>query len=491
MTVSHEAYSESLTRRTARAAQWRLAGAFTAAGLRFAVGVVLARLLPPADFGTVALAFLVLGFTRLLSDFGIAAAVVQRRDMTERYIRTAFTVCVLFGCSITILIVVGAPIAADLMREPALRHVLPALSSLVVVQSLSVVAVALLRRQLDFKRQFLIESGTFVVGYAGVAVTLAALGYGVWSLVAGSLLQACLASAALVATARHAMRPLLGTQELRDLLYFGTGSTLSLFGNYIALNGDNFVVGRWMGTTSLGLYSRAYNLMNLSHTYAAAVISSVLLPAFSQVQTEPERLRRAYLLTTQLTAMVAAPFMAGLAVAAPHLISSLYGPQWMGAVTPLQILCVAGYFRALYHLGGVVAQSLGRVYSEFFLQAGYAVLVITGTLLGLPYGLSGIAAGVTVAILGMFFAIGQLALSLTATTWRAYACTQLPSLAVGVTTWFVAMWIRLRLEALETPSVVIMLAVAAGTTIPMSLGILWQFGGSAFRPLREQLGLRW
>ena len=127
---------------------------------------------------------------------------------------------------------------------------------------------------------------------------------------------------------------------------------------YVALNVDNFVVGRWIGAASLGLYSRAYSLMNLPHTFFASVMMNVLFPAFSQVQGDPARLGRVYLLVTQLTAMVAAPAMGTLAIAAPHLVQSVYGPQWAGAVIPLQILCGVGYFRAVYHVGGVVVRSV-------------------------------------------------------------------------------------------------------------------------------------
>ena len=174
----------------------------------------------------------------------------------------------------------------------------------------------------------------------------------------------------------------------------------------MALNSDNFVVGRWIGAASLGLYSRAYTLMNLPFTYASAVMSSVLFPAFAQVQGEPPRVRRAYLLLTQLTAMVAASAMATMAVVAPHFVRALYGSRWNGAVLPLQILCVAGYFRALYHLGGVVAQSVGRVYGELRNQTIYAGLVIAGALIGSRFDLPGVAVGVSGAILFMFLATG-------------------------------------------------------------------------------------
>src|SRR5581483_2781613 len=102
----------------------------------------------------------------------------------------------------------------------------------------------------------------------------------------------------------------------------------------------------------------------------------------------------------------------------------LYGDRWAGVVLPLQILCVAGYFRALYHVGGIVAQSVGRVYSELWRQVGYACLVIVGAFVGSRYGLQGVAVGVGIAILYMFFATGQLALEIIKAPWREYVEVQ-------------------------------------------------------------------
>src|SRR5260370_16686453 len=113
--------------------------------------------------------------------------------------------------------------------------------------------------------------------------------------------------------------------------------------NYLARNADNFVVGRWLGAASLGLYGRAYALMNLPYTYSASVMSSVLFPAFAQAQGEPARLRRGYMLMTRVTAMIAAPAMSTLAIAAPHLVSSVYSPPWIRVLPPLPILCPPRY----------------------------------------------------------------------------------------------------------------------------------------------------
>jgi O-antigen/teichoic acid export membrane protein len=479
--------AERLTDRTTRAVQWRLASSVVGSLSQFGIGVLLARLLTPADFGVVALASVVLGLARPVGDLGIGNAVVQRADLTNRHVRTAFTCSVLLGLAATAVVAAAAPLAAVVMRNPAVTSVLRVLSVGFVCGGTAVVAGALLRRQLDFRRQFFIDTASYVVGYGVIGVGFAVLGYGMWSLVWAGLSQCVVAAAAQLAVVRHSVRPLLAKRELRELLHFGVGATVNSCVNYVALNGDNFVVGRWIGAASLGLYSRAYALMNLPFVYVANVLSSVLFPAFAHVQAEPVRLRRGYLMMSQLTAMVAAPSLATLAIAAPHLIRSLYGPQWTGVVVPLQILCVAGYFRALYHVGGVVAQSVGWVYREAWRQAVYAGLVIAGAMIGSRYGLPGVAAGVSVAILYMFIALGQLALRATATPWPFYLRIQLSAVITALVTSAVALAVRLLLEAHQTSSIVITLAIPTVAAIPWSIGVLWTLGEPDLEPLRARL----
>src|SRR5262245_27683469 len=318
MTVTPAA--ESLATRTTRAARWRLASSVVGAACQLVVGLLLARLLTPADFGVAALAYVVLGFAQPLGDFGLGRAVMRQPGLTDRQIRAALTCSLLGGLVVASGMVVAAPLGAAVMRDPRVAPVLRVLSVGIAVRSTTVIAEALLLRQLDFRRQFMIETSSYLVGYAGVAVTLALLGYGVWSLVWGGLAQTLVTSIAQLMAVRHPSRPLLATRELRDLLGFGLGATASACVNYVALNGDYFLIGRLMGAFNLGLYTRAYGLMNLPHTYASGVMSGVMFPAFAQMRQEPARVRSGYLLVTRLTAMIAAPAMTTMAVVAPHLV---------------------------------------------------------------------------------------------------------------------------------------------------------------------------
>jgi PST family polysaccharide transporter len=479
--------AENLTSRTARATQWRLASVLVSTLARLAIGILLARLLTPADFGTVALAYVVLGFVSPLNDLGIGAALVQRVELTDRHLRVAFTSSLGLGLAVALGMVAAAPAAARVLGDTAVAPVLRTLSLAFVMSSTATVAGAMLQRQLDFKRQSFVDTGSHLLGYGGVAITLALLGYGVWSLVWGALVQALVAAIAQLVIVQHPVRPLLAHRELRDLLHFGFGSTVNALVSYAALNGDNFVVGRWIGAAGLGLYSRAYGLMNLPHTLFASVVTRVLFPAFSRAQGDPARLRRAYLLVTGLTAMIAAPAMATLAVAAPYLVPGLYGPHWSGVVIPLQILCFAGYFRAVYHLGGVVLRSVGWVYRWLPLHAVYAGLVLGLASAGSRYGLAGVATGVAVAILYMFVATGQLALSATGTSWAVYVLAQRGAIVTAGAACGVAFFIRAVFEALDAANLTIAIAIVAGASVPWTAGMLWLLAKPEFEPVRAHL----
>jgi len=158
----------------------------------------------------------------------------------------------------------------------------------------------------------------------------------------------------------------------------------------------------------------------------------------------------------------------GLAV-----VITLLGFSIGGAlVLPLQILSVAGYFRALYHLGGVVAKALGRVYGELWRQIVYAGLVIGGTVLGARHGLPGVAIGVSVAIVFMFVATGQLALIATGTPWRLYARVQRDALVIASVTAAAALVARLLLEGLRASNTLVTIGVLAAAAVPWTVGLL-------------------
>jgi PST family polysaccharide transporter len=477
--------------RAAQALPWRFAASVVSALFQFLIGVLLARLLPPAEFGLAALATVFLGLIQPFGDLGVSSAVVQRPSLSDRVIRTAFTFALLSGLAFAALLALLAPAVAALAGVPSLTSIVRVLSITFVFRGCAAVAGALLRRQLDFRALFAIETYSFALSYGALATVLALWNFGVWSLVWAAVAQAALASAAQVALVRHSVRPLLHAGDLASLLRFGFGAAVSGGVNGVALNADSFVIGRSLGPASLGLYTRAYSLMALPQRYAAASMTGVMFPAFSQLQGDLPRLQRGYLLTTRLTALLTAPFMAILAVGAPYIVHTLYGAEWAGVVLPLQILCAAGYFRALYHLGGVVVQSTGRIYLDVACQIFYAVLVVGGALAGAQVGLEWVAAAVGAAVICMYLATGHAAVRSTRMGWGSYLRAQVPALATAASAGVAAIAVRGSLEAAGAPAALIALMIVAIAAIPWAIGVLWDFGDPSFEPLRGHLPAWW
>ncbi len=437
---------QGLGGRAMGAAQWRLASSLVQGALQFAVGIVLARLVPPKDFGLVALAAVVVGLASLISDLGLGPAIVRQRPLTDRHLRVGFTASVLIGMGLALLVLALSPVAGRLLNNADLSPVLRAESLLFVFAGLGIPSRALLRRRLAYRHLFLIDAGSFVVGYGVTAIALAAMGYGVWSLVLGALLQSLLASLMLLGTAGIPLRPLLAKAELKEMLSFGAGISLNQVVNYTARNGDNLIVGRWLGAGPLGLYARAFNLMMLPQTYFAVALSNVLYPAFCEMGGDRRRLARGYLLAVQVSAMVAAPVMVILIVAAPHLIAVLYGTPWVGAVVPLQILCGVGVFRTVYHVSGAMTQASGQVYAELRRQVIYAALVLGGAIIGSRYGIAGVAVGVSLAIVYMYLAMARLSVRITGCSWLAFFEAQAPAAGLATIVALIAILVRMALE---------------------------------------------
>lgn len=472
--------TDTLSGRAISGGQWRMASLVVQGVLHLVVGVVLARLLPPSDFGLAALALIVIGFATMVADVGVGAAVMQRLVVTPRHLRVAFTLSMLTGIVIAVVLVGIAPLVAILSKNAAVTPVLRAQAIVFILTGAGTVGRAQLQRRLDFRKLFAVDLISYLLGYALIAIGGAVLGWGVWSLVIGSLVQSALASVFCIAAARAPTRPLLAKRETKELLGFGVGVTVNGVVAYVGRNGDNFLVGRFLGTTALGLYSRAFNFMMLPINYFASVIPNVLIPAFAEIQTDKARVGRGYLMGVQTAALITAPVMVWVMVSAPHLILGLYGDRWGGAIVPLQVLAAAGVPRAMLGLAGAVAQACNRVGSELPLQIAFALLVTIGATVGSKYGLTGVAIAVSIAILFIFFAQARLALSITGATWKAFAMAHVPGLLLGLVIMAAILPLRLVAERAGLSHLVILMALSVTSAAATYVGL--RFMPAAIRP---------
>ena len=489
--------SDSLVGPTIKAFAWRFLSEASTFTLKFMLAVVLARLLPVDAFGLLAVAMVVINFCAKMSYMGMAQAIIQARDLTETHIRVAFSLSVLSGAVLTTAVWAGAPLLAAAFRADAAGPVLRLMSFWFLCAGFGATASGILQRKLDYRRLLWIALVSNIFGYAVVTLTLAILGYGVWALAWGMVAESVLSTSILLWSSPHPFKPSLSGPEARTLLNFGVGLTLSSFANYAAVNGDNFVVSRWLGTVALGLYARAFQLMTLPLNQVASVISYVLFPVYSIIQNDTARLRRAYLSSVSLSSIAIYPILVGMAIGAPEILGGVFGPEWLGAVVPLQILCVGGAFHCMYNLADSLARAKGAVYLKFWYHTIYASCVIVGSIIGRKWGVAGVAVGVVASLSVIYLLLGRLSIRLTQASWRLFFVAQLPGMAIGAGVASVAFPATLLMRAAHLPqlfilacTVVICLTAAVATAVVLPREWLNRATFGALSSIRNNAAVR-
>ena len=297
--------------------------------------VALMRLLGPWNYGIVGQAAVVIAVAQIFVTFGLAASIVQRPRLDQNEVGTAFWLNVAMGLLLAVLMVLGAPLLSTFFKTEELTAVLRVLSISFVLKGMSVVPTALLTRNMRFRSLGMVEiTSTFISGVLGVGA--AAMGAGYWALV--------IQTVSLEAIYLFLILCISGLPELawsataaRRLWSFSSRVMGADLVNYVSDNSDKFLVARFLGPTSLGLYSLAFRVPQLTLGVLTQV-GRVLLPTFARLQDDRERLARAYLDMTESVSLAVFPAMTLAILCAPIVVPAVLGEAWADAVVPLQLL---------------------------------------------------------------------------------------------------------------------------------------------------------
>ncbi|MCZ2817363.1 lipopolysaccharide biosynthesis protein [Modestobacter sp. VKM Ac-2984] len=430
--------------------------------LQVGVTVALARLLAPADFGAVTIVTSITGFAALFVELGLVSALVQRNSVDETVLSTAFWLNAVLGVVLAVPVVALAPVAAALFDTPSLVYLMP-VASLTFVLSLSVVQSATLRRALDFKR--LARIGIVnAVANAVVAVACAAAGLGALSIVLGTV------AATLVSTIqswcyvpwRPKVRPT--RQALRELWSYTRG--LVGFGsvNYWSRNADNLLIGGFLGTTALGYYGRAYNLMLMPVSQLNAVLNSVLFSTLSRLQADEQRFRRAWLLSAKASFMAGAPIGIGMSVTAPALVETFFGARWLPMAPVLALLAASVPPQLIGSATGSVFQAKAKNDLQFRLGLITSCITVAAILGALPFGIVAVAAALLVkswtSVLIPLIPTLRLAGISFLNFLRAISWTGMSTVAMGAAAWAAGHALRA-----SSPPLVLGVQVATGVIV--------------------------
>jgi len=385
-----------LRRKTLSGLNWSAAGQSFQQLAAVLFSIFLARILTPNDFGLLAMVFVFSGFATLLSELGLGAALVQREQIEHRHINAAFWANLAAGAVLALVFLALAPALASFYSHPALEAISRAVALLFIVSALGVVQGALVQREMSFRRLAFIEIAATVIAGC-VAVALAASGYGVWSLVAQLLCGQTLRTTMLWWVSAWRPTLTLDRSSLREL--WGFSSHLMGFNvfNYWIRNLDNLLIGRFVGASDLGVYSRAYSLMLLPVSQASRVTSRVMFPALSRIRTDIERSKSLYLKATRSIALVMFPIMIGLLVVAESFVLAVLGEKWRAVVPLLQLFCLIGVGQSVGTTAGWIYTSQGR--TDLMMKWGiFAGLVQAASfVVGLNWGVMGVAAAYVIA----------------------------------------------------------------------------------------------
>ncbi|TME82431.1 MAG: glycosyltransferase [Chloroflexi bacterium] len=398
-TASHESPSPSgggqgggLARAALNGVAWQGASFFAGKALVLVSTAILARLLSPTAFGVVALALVFITFADVVTDLGVAQALVffpadrRRND-------AALVVCLAVSGAFVGLAMLAAPLVASFFGHPEITGMFRVLSLALLVRATGQVPDALLRKSLRFRPRTIAELNRAL--FQGVAsVVLAVVGYGPWAIIDGYLLGCAVWSLLLWRAVPY--RPdasfwRLRGAGLRPLLRFGAPAAGTAFLLCLVFNVDYLIVGRLLGARALAYYTLGFRIPELVIISVFNVISVVAFPLFSRVRDDEQRLHGGYLFGLRVQAIYGVAAGVGLAMAAPMIVHVVFGDRWDPAIVPLEALALYAAFRSLGLGPHEAFRGIGRPDLLVKLSLLRFAVVVPALLIGVKFGIAGVS----------------------------------------------------------------------------------------------------
>lgn len=368
---------------------------------------VLARVLTPSQFGIFGIASLILAFLEILTETGINVLLIQSKTEISEYIDTAWVISILRGFIIFLGIVLTAPLITYFFNSPNALGIILLISISPLVRGFINPAEVNFQKNLKFNYEFVFRTSLYFID-AFVAVVFALLTHSVYSLALGLISSAALEVIISFIFIKPTPRFKYDISYLKDIFHRGKWVTgVSIF-NYFGENGDNIVVGKVLGASSLGIYQVAYRIAILPITEISDVINKVIFPVYSKIN-EKNRLVKAFIKTTLLNALLTFIIGSVIFLHPEFVIKIILGPQWLSAVPILKALAIFGILRAVLSPASVVFLAKGRQkYLAIIMFARLAMLGMTIVPLVIAFGLVGavysqILSAVVSFVFTMFF----------------------------------------------------------------------------------------
>lgn len=334
-------------------------------GITFLVGLILARILTPAEYGIMAMVTIFIAVSNSIVDSGFSNALIRKIKIERIDYNTVFYFNLVVSLLLYVILFLCAPAISNFFKEPILVDVMRIIGWILVINALAIIPRTILVRNVDFKTQTKVSLISSILS-GGIGIGMALRGWGVWSLVGQQLSRQLLNTLFLWIFCRWIPAWEFSLQSFKEL--FGFGSKLLLAGllNTIYKDIYSLVIGRCYSAADLGQYTRASQFNTIFSSNLTTVVQRVSYPVLSSIQDEEARLREAYRRVIKVTMLITFACMLGLAAVAQPLLVLLIGEKWMPAVSFLQIICFAGMLYPLHAINLNILQVKGR--SDLFLK---------------------------------------------------------------------------------------------------------------------------
>jgi O-antigen/teichoic acid export membrane protein len=372
---------------------WNTFGTLASFAVEFVIGIVLARILTPAEFGLVGTIMVVIAISQVFVNSGFSQAIVRKQDCTQEDYSTVFFFNLVAGIVLYLILFASAGPISRFFNNPELRPLIQVLGIVLIIGSFTLIQQAILIKMIDFKLQTRVAIIASVLSGV-IAILMAITGYGVWSLIAKALINQGIISFLLWYYNRWRPDLIFNAKSFREL--FGFGSKLMLSGLVGTFFNNIYygAIGKYFSAPDLGFYTRAELFKNIPSQTAERVITAVGYPVLARVQDDPQKLNSAFRQILTTTFYIVAVFMFGMAAVADSMVVTLIGEQWRQSVVFLQMLCFVGLLYPLNSININLLNVVGR--SDLYLK-----LQVISQVLTVPVIVFGILFGIQIMIFGM------------------------------------------------------------------------------------------
>lgn len=344
---------------------WRFAERVGAQGVSFIVSIVLARLLAPEVYGTIALVTVFTTILNVFVDSGLGSALIQKKDADDLDFSSVFFFNIFICCTLYSLMFFVSPIIAGFYRDPTLTPVIRVLSLTLVISGIKNIQHAYVARSMQFKKFFFATLGG-TIGAAVIGIYMAYKGYGVWALVAQQLFNTIVDTIILWITVKWRPKKEFSFERLKHLFSYGWKLLVSALLDTGYSEIRQLIIGRMYSSADLAFYNRGRQFPNLIVENVNTSINSVLFPTMSQVQDDKKRLKEMTRRSIKTSTYIMAPLMMGMAFCAEHIIRLLLTEKWVECVPYMRIFCIAFMFYPIHTANLNAIKAMGR--SDIFLK---------------------------------------------------------------------------------------------------------------------------